>query len=342
MRFAVKASPEHPVLVDRFLADAIEVDVDAISDGRRVVIGGIMEHIEEAGVHSGDSACSIPPYSLGPEAIVRIRTATHRLALELGVRGLMNVQYAVKDGEVYVIEVNPRASRTVPFVSKAIGRPLAKLAALVMAGSTLDELGFTEEVHPTHFSVKEAVFPFVKFPGVDTLLGPEMKSTGEVMGIDSDFGRAYAKAQIQAGNSLPTSGTVLVSVRSEEHQAAVAPVRKLVEMGFRVIATEGTARALEAQGITATRVKKVHEGSVHTVDLIEAGEVDVVMNTVAPDPKSVADSKSMRRAALLRGIPYFTTLAAMRAAAGAIHGLRQESIGVRSLQEIHRRLHEGG
>ncbi|MGH0036884.1 MAG: carbamoyl-phosphate synthase large subunit [Myxococcota bacterium] len=337
MRFAVKASPEHPVLIDRFLADATEVDVDAICDGERVVIGGIMEHIEEAGVHSGDSACSIPPHSLGESAIEAIMEATRRLALELGVRGLMNVQYAVKDGGVYVIEVNPRASRTVPFVSKAIGRPLAKLAALVMAGQTLEELGFTEEIVPRHYCVKEAVFPFVKFPGVDTLLGPEMKSTGEVMGIDSDFGRAYAKSQTQAGNTLPTGGTVLVSVRTEEHEAAVEPIRQLVEQGFRVMATDGTADTLEAHGISAERVKKVHEGGVHTVDRIEAGEVDVVMNTVAPDPESISDSKSMRRAALLRGIPYFTTLAAMRAAAGGIAALRQESIGVRSLQEIHRR-----
>ena len=219
MRFAVKASPEHPVLVDRFLADATEVDVDAICDGERVVIGGIMEHIEEAGVHSGDSACSIPPYSLGPSVTDQITRATRALALELGVRGLMNVQYAVKDDAVYVLEVNPRASRTVPFVSKAIGVPLAKLAALVMAGKSLEELGFTREIRPSHFSVKEAVFPFVKFPGVDTLLGPEMKSTGEVMGIDSDFGRAYAKAQIEAGNTLPTSGTVLVSVRHDDAPA---------------------------------------------------------------------------------------------------------------------------
>ena len=227
MRFAVKASPEHPVLVDRFLADATEVDVDAISDGRQVVIGGIMEHIEQAGIHSGDSACSIPPYSLTKTVIDEILESTRRLALELGVKGLMNVQYAVKAGAVYVIEVNPRASRTVPFVSKAIGRPLAKLAALVMVGKTLEELGFTSEIWPRHFSVKEAVFPFVKFPGADTLLGPEMKSTGEVMGIDSDFGRAYAKAQIEAGNSLPSSGTVLVSVRLEDRAGICDGVREL-------------------------------------------------------------------------------------------------------------------
>jgi carbamoyl-phosphate synthase large subunit len=340
MRFAVKASPEHPVLIDRFLADAVEVDVDAICDGRRVVVGGIMEHIEEAGVHSGDSACSLPPYSLSQAVIEEITRATHRLALELGVRGLMNVQYAVKEGQVFVIEVNPRASRTIPFVSKAIGVPLAKLGALVMAGRSLEELGFTEEVRPAHFSVKEAVFPFVKFPGVDTLLGPEMKSTGEVMGIDSDFGRAYAKSQTEAGNSLPTGGTALVSVRKEHHEGVVEPVRQLVDCGFRVMATAGTADVLEAHGIEAERVNKVHEGKRHTVDCIEGGGIDMVMNTVAPDPKSVADSFSMRRAALMRGIPYFTTLAAMRAAAGAVCAMRNQTIGVRSLQEIHARQRE--
>jgi carbamoyl-phosphate synthase large subunit len=338
MRFAVMASPEHPVLIDRFLADAIEVDVDAICDGQRVVIGGIMEHIEEAGVHSGDSACSLPPYSLGAEVIEKILESTRLLALELGVRGLMNVQYAVKRGEVFVIEVNPRASRTVPFVSKAIGRPLAKLAALVMVGRTLDELGFTEEIVPSHFSVKEAVLPFVKFPGVDTLLGPEMKSTGEVMGVDSDFGRAYAKAQIQAGNALPQGGRVLVSVRTEEHDSVIEPIRLLAEGGFEIVATRGTQATLASHGIESRVVNKYHEGSPHTVDLIEAGEVDLVINTVAPDPKSIADSFSMRRAALLRGIPYCTTLAAARASADAIRALRQESIGVRSLQEIHARM----
>jgi carbamoyl-phosphate synthase large subunit len=335
MRHAVQASPEHPVLVDRFLADAVEVDVDALCDGRRVVIGGVMEHIEEAGVHSGDSACSIPPYSLPRSVIDEILEATRRLALELGVRGLMNVQYAVKTGEVFVLEVNPRASRTVPFVSKAIGRPLAKLAALVMAGKSLEELGFTEAIWPKHFSVKEAVFPFVKFPGVDTLLGPEMKSTGEVMGIDSDFGRAYAKSQIQAGNSLPTSGTVLVSVRAEDHERIREPVAELARQGFRVLATEGTSRSLEAAGIRAERVNKVQEGSPHVVDRIEAGDVALVINTVSPEPQAVRDSRSIRRAALQRGVPYFTTLAGARAAAGAVRALRQGTIGVRSLQEIH-------
>jgi carbamoyl-phosphate synthase large subunit len=267
-----------------------------------------------------------------------IIAATRKLALELGVLGLMNVQYAVKAGQVYVIEVNPRASRTVPFVSKAIGRPLAKLAALVMAGQTLEELGLTSEVMPKHFSVKEAVFPFVKFPGVDTLLGPEMKSTGEVMGIDSDFGRAYSKAQIQSGNSLPLSGTALVSVRSEEHERVVVPVRKLVALGFDIIATEGTANALSKAGIEVKRINKVHEGSPHTVELIDAEDVALVINTVAPEAKAIADSLSMRRAALVRGIPYCTTLAAARASADAIAALQKESIGVRSLQEIHARM----
>ena len=335
MRFAVRASPEHPVLVDRFLADAIEVDVDAISDGKRVVIGGIMEHIEEAGIHSGDSACSLPPYSLPPERIEEILVATRKLALEIGVIGLMNVQFAVKDEQIYVIEVNPRASRTVPFVSKAIGVPLAKLAALVMSGQSLESLGFTKEIVPTHFSVKEAVFPFVKFAGVDVLLGPEMKSTGEVMGIDSDFGRAYAKAQIQAGNSLPIEGTVLVSVRAEEHERVQGPIKTLVDQGFSIIATSGTAKMLAAMGIEAEVVNKVYEGSPHTADRIEAGEVALVINTVGPDPQAVEDSRSLRRAALQRGVPYCTTLSAARASAEAIVALRTKRIGVRSLQEIH-------
>ncbi|MCH7866315.1 MAG: carbamoyl-phosphate synthase large subunit [Myxococcales bacterium] len=340
MRFAVKASPEHPVLVDRFLADAIEVDVDAICDGTRVVIGAIMEHIEEAGVHSGDSACSLPPYSLDGAIIDEILTATRRLALELGVRGLMNVQYAIKNGELYVIEVNPRASRTVPFVSKAIGRPLAKLAARVMIGESLESLRFTREIVPNYFSVKEAVLPFVKFPGVDTLLGPEMKSTGEVMGIDSDFGRAYAKAQIQAGNSLPTKGRLFVSMRSEDHVGIVGPVKELIDCGFEVIATQGTAETLTRAGLSVTQVNKVYEGAPHCVDEIEAGRVQLVFNTVAPDPKAIGDSTSIRVATLQRGVPYCTTLAAARASAGAIRALCRGSIGVRALQEIHAHLPE--
>jgi carbamoyl-phosphate synthase large subunit len=338
MQFAVRASPEHPVLVDRFLSDAIEVDVDAICDGQQVVVGGIMEHIEEAGVHSGDSACSMPPYSLPRDVVDEIVRSTHDLALSLGVMGLMNVQYAVKGGEVFVIEVNPRASRTVPFVSKAIGRPLAKLAALVMAGKTLAELEFTEEIVPAHYSVKEAVFPFVKFPGVDTLLGPEMKSTGEVMGIDSDFGRAFAKSQIEAGNSLPSEGTVLVSMRSGDQESVVEAIRTLENLGFRILATDGTSEVLERNGIVSEKVNKAYEDSPHTVDFIEGGKVQLVFNTVDADKRAVQDSFYMRRAALQRGIPYCTTLAAARASAAAIAALRAESIGVRSLQEIHARM----
>jgi len=335
MRYAVKASPEHPVLIDRFLADATEVDVDAVSDGERVVIGGIMEHIEQAGVHSGDSACSLPPYSLRQAVIDEILESTRKLALELGVRGLMNVQYAVKAGELFVIEVNPRASRTVPFVAKAIGRPLAKIAALVIVGKTLEEIGFTEEVWPQHYSVKEAVFPFVKFPDADTLLGPEMKSTGEVMGIDSDFGRAYAKAQIEAGNSLPAGGTVLVSVRDEDKAWLGEAVWNLVDHGFRVLATPGTADAFRRLGVEAEVVPKAGTGPRDTVQRIEAGDVGLVINTVGADPVAVRDSASLRRSALLREVPYFTTLAGARAAVGAIRALRLKSIGVRALQDIH-------
>jgi carbamoyl-phosphate synthase large subunit len=336
MKFAVKASPEHPVLVDRFLNDATEVDVDAIADGKRVVIGGVMEHIEEAGVHSGDSACSLPPYSLGRDVVDEIVESTRRLALELGVVGLMNVQYAVKGKDVYVLEVNPRASRTVPFVAKAIGRPLAKLAALVMSGKSLEELGFTREIWPRHFSVKEAVFPFLKFPGVDTVLGPEMKSTGEVMGIDSDFGRAYAKAQIEAGNTIPATGTLFVSVRDEDQGRIAAPLREFADAGFRILATSGTAKALEAAGIAVETVAKLGEDDRDVVAHIEAGEVDLVMNTVEADPRALKDSFAIRRAALQRGLPYFTTFAAIRAAAGAVRALRQGTIGVRALQEVHR------
>jgi carbamoyl-phosphate synthase large subunit len=338
MQFAVKASPEHPVLVDRFLADAIEVDVDAIADQERVVIGGVMEHIEQAGVHSGDSACSIPPFSLSKGVVDEIAESTRKLASELGVRGLMNVQYAVKDSEVYVLEVNPRASRTIPFVSKAIGKPLAKLAALVMSGKTLRELDFTEEVWPRHFSVKEVVLPFVKFPGVDTVLGPEMKSTGEVMGIDSDFGRAYAKAQIEAGNSIPLSGRVLLSIRPADRPRIGEAVEEIARSGFEILATEGTARLVDALGYPVRVVPKVGKGHPDIVECIEAGEVDLVFNTVQQEPSVVRDSFAIRRAALTRGLPYFTTLAALRAAAGAIRAMRIESIGVRALQEVHRRL----
>jgi carbamoyl-phosphate synthase large subunit len=249
----------------------------------------------------------------------------------------MNVQYAVKGSDVYVLEVNPRASRTVPFVSKAIGRPLAKLAALVMSGKTLRELDFTEEIWPRHFSVKEAVFPFVKFSGVDTVLGPEMKSTGEVMGIDSDFGRAYAKAQIEAGNPIPLSGRVLLSINPDDRPRIGEAVDEIARSGFEILATKGTARLVDALGIAVTVVSKVGEGHPDVVECIEAGEVDLVFNTVQQQPSVVRDSFAIRRAALIRGLPYFTTLAALRAAAGAIRAMRLESIGVRALQEVHRR-----
>jgi carbamoyl-phosphate synthase large subunit len=336
MREAVSVSPEHPVLVDRFLANAIEVDVDALCDGKQAVIAGIMEHIEEAGIHSGDSACSLPPYSLARYLVEEIERATRALALELGVVGLMNVQFAIAEDSVYVLEVNPRASRTAPFVSKAIGVPIAQLAARVMAGKTLAELGFTAEIVPTHVSVKESVFPFVKFPGVDTLLGPEMKSTGEVMGIDREFGRAYAKAQRGAGNDLPTSGTVLVSLRDEDKGGSIAALRVLQEDGFALIATRGTADFMRERGLEVSSINKVREGSPHVEELIRAGKVSLVIATTRiGDAVAVQDSASMRRSALEGGIPYFTTLAGARAAAAAIRALRAGEIEPIALQDLH-------
>ncbi|MHB8765746.1 MAG: carbamoyl-phosphate synthase large subunit [Deferrisomatales bacterium] len=334
MREAVEASPEHPVLVDKFLNDAIEIDVDAVSDGTTVVIGGVMEHIEEAGVHSGDSACSLPPYSLGPDLIEEIRRQTVSLALGLGVVGLMNVQFAVQNGTIYVLEVNPRASRTVPFVSKATGVPLAKIAARVMAGKTLAEVGFTQEVVPRHVSVKEAVFPFVKFPGVDTLLTPEMKSTGEVMGIDDEFGKAFAKSQIAAGNRLPVSGTVFISVRDEDKAAASQVARRLVEEGFALVATRGTAAFLAADGVPVKVVNKVQDGRPNVVDVIKNDEVDLLINTTQ-GAKAIADSYHIRRTALEYKLPYFTTMAGARAAVSAIRSLRRSDLGVKSLQEYY-------
>ena len=334
MERAVEASPEHPVLIDRFLEGAIEVDVDCISDGTLTVIGGIMEHIEEAGVHSGDSACSIPPHSIGGDVIKEIRRQARLLAEELKVVGLMNVQFAVKDKEVFILEVNPRASRTVPFVSKAIGRPLAKLAAKVMTGKTLKELGFTEEVVPVYTSVKEAVFPFVKFPGVDTLLGPEMKSTGEVMGIDADFGRAFAKAQISAGNVMPLKGRVFISVRDEDKPLIEEAARELKLMGFEIVATGGTAEYLLHREIPAETVLKVTEGRPHIVDRIKSNDIDMVINT-SFGAQSVEDSYSLRRASLEMGVPYFTTVAGALAATLGIKAIKKEGLGVKTLQEHH-------
>ncbi|MFQ5330208.1 MAG: carbamoyl-phosphate synthase large subunit [Thermodesulfobacteriota bacterium] len=334
MTRAVEASPEHPVLLDRFLSNAIEVDVDALSDGEEVVIGGIMEHIEEAGVHSGDSACSIPPYSLSPDIIEVIRGQTIALARELKVVGMINIQFAVRDGEVYIIEVNPRASRTVPFVSKAIGRPLAKLATKVMLGKSLRELGFTGEVIPGHTAVKEAVFPFIKFQGVDTILGPEMKSTGEVMGIDIDFGRAFAKAQIAAGNTLPFKGNVFISVKDEDKLPLVPTARELVKLGFHIISTEGTAHFFQVDGIECEFVFKVGEGRPDIVDRIKSGEVAMIINT-SFGAKSVADSYSIRRSSLVYGIPYFTTVAGAKAAVNGIASIITEGIQVNTIHEFH-------
>jgi carbamoyl-phosphate synthase large subunit len=336
MTRAVKASPDRPVLVDRYLEDAVEIDVDAISDGREVVVAGIMEHIEEAGVHSGDSACSLPPFSLPRNVVAEIARQTRQLALELGVVGLMNVQFAVKDGLIYVLEVNPRASRTVPFVSKAIGVPLAKLAARVMAGRTLVELGFTKEVSIAHVAVKEAVFPFAKFPGVDTLLGPEMKSTGEVMGIDADFGMSFAKSQIAAGNPMPTRGTVFISVKDKDKPAAHEVARGLARAGFTLVATRGTAEYLRTRGIAVETVNKVFEGRPHIVDSITDRQIDLVINTVYGS-ESQKDSYSIRRTTLTHGVPYFTTMSAAKAAVRGIEALRAKPLQVKSLQEFQQR-----
>jgi carbamoyl-phosphate synthase large subunit len=332
MTHAVAASPEHPVLIDKFLDDAVEIDVDALGDGNDVVIGGIMEHIERAGVHSGDSACSLPPKSISVEIQNEIRRHTFALARALEVRGLMNVQFAVQGDKVYVLEVNPRASRTVPFVSKAIGVPMAKLAARIMIGRSLKELGFTSEIVPRHMSVKEAVFPFNKFPGVDTILGPEMKSTGEVMGIDHSFGLAFAKAQLGGGMRLPRSGNVFVSV-ADEDKARVAPaIAKLQRSGFQVVSTRGTAAYLEAQGIPVQLVNKVQEGSPHIADRIKAGDIAMVINTPT-DAHSHAASYLLRRYALDYRVPYFTTIAGAEAAAEAIEYLARNEFEVRALQD---------
>ncbi|MFH1370978.1 MAG: carbamoyl-phosphate synthase large subunit [Planctomycetota bacterium] len=333
---AIEVSGEHPILIDKFLGDATELDVDAICDGKRVVIGGVMEHIEEAGVHSGDSACTLPPVSLSKQIIDEVMRQTKMLAMELKVKGLINIQYAIKDSEIYVLEVNPRASRTVPFVSKAIGVPLAKLAAKVMTGMTLDELGFTKEVWPKHYSVKEAVFPFLKFPGVDTILGPEMLSTGEVMGIADEAGIAYAKSQIAAGNPLPTSGTVLISVKDDDKKKAIEVARNLHQMGFKITATKGTCITLINNNIPAEFVRKVSEGRPNIVDSIINGQVGLIINTTV-GKQTVSDSFSIRRTALDKQVPYVTTIRGATAVAKAIDALKKGRIGVKALQLHHRK-----
>jgi carbamoyl-phosphate synthase large subunit len=335
MTEAVRVSPEHPILVDKFLEDALEIDVDAIADGERVVVGGVMEHVEKAGVHSGDSACALPPYSLGDDQVERIQAQARALARELGVVGLLNIQFAIKNEQIFVLEVNPRASRTVPFVSKAIGVPLAKLATRVMLGDTLAALGFGEERDVRHIAVKEAVFPFIKFPGVDTVLGPEMKSTGEVMGIDHDFRKAYVKSQLSAGSPLPTSGKVFLSVKNRDKRAVLQIAKRLAEMGFSLVATVGTAKLLQRQGMTVETVYKVNESyRPNIVDLMKRGEIALVFNT-PEDGRARKDSYLIRRTAVTQNIPYYTTVDGAQAAIGGIEALLKGEIGVRSLQEYH-------
>jgi len=323
-----------PILIDRFLEDAMEVDVDCISDGETTVIGAIMEHIEQAGIHSGDSACVIPSFSLTKTVLAEISSATKAMARELNVRGLMNVQFAVKGKDVYVLEVNPRASRTVPFVSKAIGVPLAKLAAKVMAGKTLRELGFTKEIVPKHFSVKEAVFPFLRYQGQDISLGPEMKSTGEVMGIDHDLGLAYAKSQMAAPPPLPKSGNVFVSVQDSDKTSVVSVVREFVSLGFGIIATSGTATALEAARVPVTRVFKIREGRPNVLDRVKNGDISFIINTPSGKiPRE--DEVTIRNAAIAQKIPIMTTLRAAQASVYGIRSLQKNKVRVRSLQEYH-------
>jgi carbamoyl-phosphate synthase large subunit len=330
---AVAVSGRSPVLIDRYLRDAIEVDVDAICDGADVVVAGVLQHIEEAGVHSGDSACAIPPHSLSKHVVQEIERQTKELALALKVRGLMNVQFAVKDEEVYLIEVNPRASRTVPFVAKATGKPIAKIAARVMAGEALG--GFGEIPRDLgYIAVKGPVFPFARFPGTDPVLGPEMKSTGEVMGIDGDFDIAFAKALLGAGMALPQGGTAFISVKDADKDNIVPAAEKLVELGFRIIATGGTTAHLAAKGIPVERVNKVAQGRPHIVDRLLDGEVDLVFNTTE-GWQSLKDSHSIRTTALQRKVPYFTTAPASLAAARSIEAVRGHALEVASLQSYY-------
>jgi len=335
MTSAVSVSNDAPVLLDRFLDDAVEVDVDAICDGSDVLIGSIMEHIEQAGVHSGDSACSLPPYSLSKEIQDRLRAQTRELALEMQVVGLMNIQFAIQGEEIYMLEVNPRASRTVPFVSKATGVPLAKVAARCMAGVSLKEQGITEEVVPSYYSVKESVFPFVKFPGVDPLLGPEMKSTGEVMGVGRSFGEAFGKAQLGAGVELPTSGRVFVSVRERDREAVIEIARMLIDLGFEIISTRGTAAVLREHDVECTQVKKVYEGRPHVVDMIKNEEIDLIFNTTE-GKQAIADSFTIRAAALQNKVSYTTTLAGARATCMALQC--KADIEVNRLQDLHQEI----
>ena len=333
MAEAVEASPEHPILIDKFLEDANEVDVNAVCDGERTIVGGVMEHIEEAGIHSGDSACAIPPFSLAPELVARLKEQTYALAEALKVRGLMNIQFAVKNGDIYVLEVNPRASRTVPFVSKATGLNLAQAAARVMVGRTLEDQGITAEPVPRWVSVKEAVFPFAKFPGVDIVLGPEMRSTGEVMGIAPDFPAAFAKSQVAASSRLPAGGTAFISVAPRDRAAVVPIARRLAAMGFRLLGTGGTAQALGEQGIDVEVLRKIHEGRPNVLDYLANGSIALIVNT--PSGKGArTDEGRIRASAVSHGVPCITTIAGACAAVAAMERLRAGPLEVYALQDL--------
>ena len=337
MREAVKVSNDSPVLLDRFLNDAIEVDVDALSDGKEVIIGGVMEHIEQAGVHSGDSACSLPPYSISPALVDELRRQTIAMAKALNVCGLMNVQFAIQGETVYVLEVNPRASRTVPFVSKATGLQLAKIAARCMAGQSLSSQGVTKEVIPPYFSVKEAVFPFAKFPGVDTLLGPEMKSTGEVMGVGETFAEAFVKSQLAAGVKLPASGKVFISVKDSDKTKAVDVAKDLASCGFTILATRGTAAAIGAAGVPVTVVNKVAEGRPHIVDMIKNNEISLIINTADEKRQAITDSRSIRTSGLAARVTMYTTIWGAEAAA---EGMKNRGdLVVYPIQTLHSQIH---
>jgi carbamoyl-phosphate synthase large subunit len=339
MATAVEASPEHPVLIDKFLERAFEYDVDAICDGETVVIAGVMEHIEEAGIHSGDSTCVLPPIVIDSELLERMKRHTFELGRALRVVGLMNIQFAVQEGQVYVLEVNPRASRTIPYVSKATGVPLAKLAARVMAGEKLPALGLTEELRVRHCFIKSPVFPFAKFRGVDSLLGPEMKSTGEVMGVAESFGAAFAKAQMSAGVRLPRGGTVFISVNDGDKPNVVPIARDFEDLGFRIVATSGTRQLLEEHGVRSELVFKVGEGRPNIVDHVKSRKVDLLVNTPL-GRLSHFDEKAIRRAATTYNVPCITTLSGAAASVNAIRSLQREKLTVRSLQEYHGLLQE--
>ncbi|MBU1546216.1 MAG: carbamoyl-phosphate synthase large subunit, partial [Proteobacteria bacterium] len=332
MHSAIDVSPDRPILIDKFLKDAVEIDVDAISDGENTIIGGIMQHIEEAGIHSGDSACVLPPHSISKEMIETIKSATRAMAAELKVKGLMNIQFAVKANVLYILEVNPRASRTIPFVSKATGVPLAKLATKVMMGKTLPELGLTEEVKVAHYAVKEAVFPFDRFDNVDTLLGPEMKSTGEVMGMDVCLGLAFAKSQLAAGQKIPTEGNVLLSMRHSDKPAIVPIAKKIIALGFNILATRGTAKILAENGVACTSVHKISEGRPHILDKIQDKQIQWIVNT-SLGTRTTEDAYTIRRAALNYHLPYTTTIAGAESMVKAIGTMQQESIEAKSVQE---------